>query len=144
MLKGGYDRHVWDLPPRLGVRSSLVGWLTELFFITGLCVTKVSILLFFRRLIDGSYQRALSFSIIGAILFTTAYWIAFLFFLIFACDPVDAAWKSSDIAWRGKYRCASRRIMDPVNGILSAFSDAYSIGSTNTISFPNFFPTDTY
>jgi hypothetical protein len=85
------------------------------------------VLLFFRRLIDRSHSPWISKLIWGAITFTTAYFFAFFFFLIFACDPINAAWKSLNITWTSKYQCADRHIVDPLNGVFSVFSDVYSM-----------------
>jgi hypothetical protein len=124
---GGLDRHVWDVHPEECTKSGLVAWATELMFLTSLCLTKISVLLFFRRLIDRSHSPWISKAIWGAIAFTVAYFFAFFFFLVFACDPVNAAWRSLNITWTGKYQCADRHIVDPLNGVFSVFSDIYSL-----------------
>ncbi|TID22645.1 hypothetical protein E2P81_ATG01771 [Venturia nashicola] len=123
----GLDRHVWDLLPEECVRSGLMAWCTEIFFLTGLCLTKISVLLFFRRLIDGSHSPLIKKSIWAAIGFIVAYYASFLSFLIFACNPTDATWKSLNIGWTGKYKCADREVVDPLNGVFSVLSDFYSI-----------------
>jgi hypothetical protein len=123
----GMDRHVWDLRPAEGSKSGLVAWATEILFLTSLCLTKISVLLFFRRLIDRSHSPWISKSIWGAIAFTVAYFFAFFFFLVFACNPIDAAWKSLNITWTGKYKCIDRSVVDPLNGVFSVVSDAYSM-----------------
>jgi len=70
----------------------------------------------------------ISYSITGAIVFIIAYFLAFTIFLIFVCDPISAVWKSLNITYTGKYKCQSRKAVDPTNGALSVFSDVYSLG----------------
>ncbi|KAE9966860.1 hypothetical protein BLS_007249 [Venturia inaequalis] len=123
----GLDRHVWDLLPEECVKSGLMAWAIEILFLACLSLTKISVLIFFRRLIDRSHSPWISKSIWAAIAFTVAYFFSFLLFLLFACDPTDATWKSLDIGWTGKYKCADRHVVDPLNGVFSVFSDAYSI-----------------
>jgi hypothetical protein len=125
--QAGINRHVWDLRPEECTKAGLVAWATEVLFLTSLCLTKFSVLLFFRRLIDRSHSPWISKAIWGAIAFTIAYFFAFFFFLVFACDPINSAWKSLNITWLGKYKCADRHVVDPLNGVFSVFSDAYSM-----------------
>lgn len=123
----GIDRHLWDLHPAECVKSGLMAWSTEILFLTSLCLTKISVLLFYRRLIDRSHSPWISKSIWLAIIFTLIYFFSFLLVLIFSCNPTEATWKSLDLAWTGKYTCADRQVVDPLNGVLSIFSDVYSM-----------------
>jgi hypothetical protein len=133
ILDAGLDRHFWDVLPSLAGKGGLVTWLTEILFLCSLCCTKISVLLFFRRLGSKSYCRTLSWAINGGVLFIIAYWLAFFFFFIFACDPVEAAWKSMNVTWPVRYKCVSKKIADPLNGILSVFTDIYAIAITVVI-----------
>lgn len=54
----GLDRHIWDVPPSEFENVALVGWLAEIAFVVSTCCTKISALLFFRRLTQGSINRA--------------------------------------------------------------------------------------
>ncbi|QDS68591.1 hypothetical protein FKW77_000730 [Venturia effusa] len=123
----GLDRHVWDLHPAECAKSGLMAWSTELLFLSSLTLTKISVLLFFRRLIDRSHSPWISRSIWAAMAFTLAYFFSFFLFLMLACNPTYATWKSLDITWTGSYRCVDRNLVDPLNGVFSVFSDAYSI-----------------
>jgi hypothetical protein len=63
----------------------------------------------------------------ASIIFTAAYFISFFLVLVFACNPIDAAWKSLNIEWTDKYTCLDRHQLDPLNGVFSIFSDVYSM-----------------
>jgi hypothetical protein len=104
---------------------SQAAWAAEGLFLTSTCLTKVSILLFYRRLVDRSYSKRIQNVIYGFIALTAVYFFAFLFFLLFACDPVSAAWKSLDIGYAVSYKCSSRKTMDILAGAISVISDAY-------------------
>lgn len=55
--KYGMDRHIWDVFPTNFEYIALVGWLAEISFIVSTGCTKVSVLLFFRRLTEGSITK---------------------------------------------------------------------------------------
>lgn len=121
------DKHIWDQDPKKTGTGGLVAWVIEILFISSLTLTKISVLLFFRRLIDGSYSRWVSRAIWFAVAFTIAYFVSFFLFLVFVCKPVEASWKSLDLTWTTKYSCATRSVPDEMVGILSVFSDIYSM-----------------
>lgn len=51
------DRHIWDVLPTKFVSIAFVGWLAQLAFLISTCSTKVSVLLFYRRLTKGTYNK---------------------------------------------------------------------------------------
>ena len=55
--KYGMNRHIWDVHSSTFEYTALIGWAAELAFITSTCCTKVSVLLFFRRLTEGTFNR---------------------------------------------------------------------------------------
>jgi hypothetical protein len=86
-------------------------------FSTGL--TKVSILLFYRRLVSGSVSRTFVWALFASIFSVVVYMITFEITLIFGCRPVDAYWNEIDPTWRtlnvGKYVC-----LDEVKALYAA------------------------
>jgi hypothetical protein len=76
-------------------------------FATGL--TKISILLFYRRLVSGSISRIFYWTIIAIIISVVAYTVTFEFTLIFGCRPINAYWNEVNPIWRtlnaDKYFC---------------------------------------
>jgi hypothetical protein len=121
------DKHVWDTPPSKASNGGLLAFVLEQLFLGSLTFTKISVLLFFRRLIDRSYSKWISRAIWIAIAFTIAYWLAFSLFLVFACNPVEASWKSLNLKWNVPYHCVDRDVVDPLVGALSVFSDIYAM-----------------
>jgi len=92
--KYGADRHVYDVRLALFEPLTRSGWIAEIIFLVATGCTKVSVLLFYRRLVEGTYSRTWKYATIAAIIFTTAYCVAFFFVLIFNCSPTDAYWRS--------------------------------------------------
>ncbi|KAF2419045.1 hypothetical protein EJ08DRAFT_44725 [Tothia fuscella] len=124
---GGFDRHVWDIPSNQAVSTGFVAWSAEALFLTSTCLTKVSILLFYRRIMERSYSRTIQWAIYVAIASTVIYFFAFFTILVFACTPVDSAWKSMNLLYRKPYHCVNRREMDALAGVFSVVSDAYAL-----------------
>jgi hypothetical protein len=114
------SNHITDL-------SAQIAWFCEGLFVLSSCLTKISILLFYRRLIERAYSRAMQLTIYIAIALTVAYFIIFYSFLIFVCNPSRAVWESLNISYREPYQCINRREADPLAGIISVVSDAYAL-----------------
>ncbi|KAK3110209.1 hypothetical protein LTR53_015732 [Teratosphaeriaceae sp. CCFEE 6253] len=108
----GLDRHIW---------------LQEFAFLVATCCTKISVLLFYRRLVQGTFSKRWRLATIGAILFTACYCISFSLALILNCRPTEAYWKSFSLAYTADYTCADTRNLNPLSGALSVFSDFYSV-----------------
>lgn len=104
---------------------SKAAWAAEGLFLTSTCLTKISILLFYRRLVDRSYSERIQRVVYGLIALTVAYFVGFLAFLLFSCEPINSNWLSLDIAYAVPYQCISRRITDTMAGVISVISDAY-------------------
>lgn len=81
-VKYGTDRHTWDVPVPIFEHTALMAWLAEFSFLFSTCCTKISILLFYRRLVEGTYSRRWRWATIGGIIFLVIYCAAFLLVLI--------------------------------------------------------------
>lgn len=104
-----------------------VGLISEVMFLLSSSCTKISILLFYRRLVDRSYSKWIQWSIYIAIGFTMVYLLAISLFLATFCSPTASAWQSLDLNYSKAFRCADRAVVDPLVGVISAFSDIYAI-----------------
>jgi hypothetical protein len=84
---------------------------TDSLYVISTGLTKISIMLFYRRMASGTvstnFQRAVHFSI-G---FVIAYMIIFQFTIWFGCRPTNALWNQVDPSWafehEGTYSCDS-------------------------------------
>lgn len=81
----------------------------ECTYILATGLTKISILLFYRRLVTGSISSGFVWAIRASIFSVAAYIITFESTLIFGCTPINAYWHEVNIIWRasneGKFRC---------------------------------------
>lgn len=127
-VRYGTDRHTWDVPPDEFEYSAFLGaFLSEIAFLISTCCTKVSILLFYRRLTNGTYSKKWKWATIAAIVFTIVFCLAFMFVLIFQCRPTEAYWKSLTFTYTKDFTCSNTKILNPISGGLSVVSDFYSV-----------------
>ena len=126
-IRYGADRHVWDVPFDEFEKTALMAWLGELAFIVSTSCTKVSVLLFYRRLVKGTFSKRWKWATIAAIIFTIIYCLAFNLALVFNCRPTEAYWKAFSMTYTADYHCANTKPLNPVSGVLSVVSDFYSV-----------------
>ena len=127
-VRYGTDRHTWDVPFDEFENSALFGaFLAEIAFLISTCCTKVSILLFYRRLTEGTYNKKWKWATVAAIVFTIVFCLAFMLVLIFQCRPTDAYWKSLTFTYTQDFHCSNTKILNPISGSLSVVSDFYSV-----------------
>ncbi|KAF2769944.1 hypothetical protein EJ03DRAFT_361580, partial [Teratosphaeria nubilosa] len=90
-------------------------------------VSQVSVLLFYRRLTQGTISKRWKYAIIGAIAFTVLYGIAFVLSLVFTCKPTASYWEAFSGKYTKDYTCANTTALNPLSGALSMFSDLYAV-----------------
>lgn len=90
--------------------------------LSGTSLTKVSILLFYRRLVDGVFSRRLKWSIWSAILFVVLFTIGFMAFTLAECTPVQSSWEALDPAYHEAHKCISPRHIQVISIIFCALS----------------------
>jgi hypothetical protein len=123
------DRHIWDISPGKREPLALCLWLAEFAFLVCGGFTKVSVLLFYRRLVDGTYSKLWRWLVLFAIGFTVAYTIAFCVMLLINCTPTEAYWKAFDpvYATTQQYTCLDTKIINTLAGVFAAASDLYAV-----------------
>ncbi|KAI6816855.1 hypothetical protein KC332_g10210 [Hortaea werneckii] len=63
--QGLVSRHVWDIYPTKFVQVVFTSWLAQMTFAWGTGFVKISVLLFYRRIQSGAFNRPLSFLFLG-------------------------------------------------------------------------------
>ncbi|QIW97513.1 hypothetical protein AMS68_003031 [Peltaster fructicola] len=128
-MQYGGDRHVWDIPSSYFVPAIRNAWIAQLIYLISTTCVKVSVLLFYRRLVAGTYSKRWKYATIAAIWFTVGYCVAFIFVLIFGCNPTYAYWMSYDAAWLStqQFTCVDAAPANLWAGILSVVSDVYAV-----------------
>ena len=104
-----------------------VAWSSEIFFQISSCLIKISILLFYRRLVQRTTSRLMQMAIYFAISFTVVYMIATVTVLFVVCLPTSSYWESLDVSYTKPYKCINTTVIDPLIVALSVFSDTYSL-----------------
>ncbi|KAL1876951.1 hypothetical protein Daus18300_002558 [Diaporthe australafricana] len=94
----------WYVSPRDLTYSLKLFYVSELFYVTVLSLTKISILFFFLRIFPNERFRLCCWIVMGWIAVSSA---VFLFVGMFQCMPVDAIWRSWDGAYPGNYHCVN-------------------------------------
>lgn len=101
-------------------------------------MTKISILLFYRRLAIGTISNRFIYTIYAAIAFVIAYFITFNLTLFLHCRPFESFWKQSDLKWYFKHKgsdtkkadfiCTSESADLIASGIVSILQDFIAVG----------------
>lgn len=122
------DRHIWDVEPDKRQYQVLYMWLGQFsFLVCGGC-TKVSILFFYRRLVEGTYSKRWTWLVWAAIAFTIAYTVAFCIMLLVNCSPTEAYWKAFDPTYPpNSFTCLNTSAINTITGVCAAVSDVYSV-----------------
>jgi hypothetical protein len=61
--------------------------------------TKISILLFYRRVVAGTISSGFLLAVHISMFSVVAYMVTFLFTVFFNCRPVSAMWNQVDLTW---------------------------------------------
>ncbi|KIW06061.1 uncharacterized protein PV09_03234 [Verruconis gallopava] len=128
----GYDRHIWDIDPADAPNAIKYGFVISILYVWSTSLTKLSILLFYRRLVAGTYSKRYRYSIWIALAALVTYTIVIFALIMTTCFPLDAVWMKVVPAWvKGHdYRCASNRAViatSYASGILSVVTDFYTV-----------------
>ena len=102
-------------------------WLIEIFFFTSTCFIKISILLFYRRLVAGQHTNRFKAAVWIALLYNIFYTMIFFVLLFTDCQPLEARWKQFDPRYTVTFHCLSQKILAPLSGGLSCLSDLFSV-----------------
>lgn len=144
----GFDRHVWDSSIPTLVQGRKVIWpscvyiyvqlLTvvqitmalEALYMISTSTTKISILLFYRRLTDGTISRGFMIIVYAAITFVALYFVIFFIILFLSCRPIYAFWQQVDITWeiQNKYHCINEEADLVAAAIVSVIQDFIACG----------------
>jgi hypothetical protein len=120
-------RHVWDIPIPHFENIVLIAWIGEFSFLwTGGC-TKISVLLFYRRIVGAPYTKRWKWAIIAAITFTASWTLAFIVMLFVNCQPMDAYWKAFNPNYNEQFTCVDTTIINLIAGIFAIAGDLYAV-----------------
>lgn len=85
----GWRNHIYNLPPPTVAKALKLLWISELFFTWSLCFTKLSVCVFYLRLLNTRLYRRIIYICMAVV----ALWaFGFSAGIIAQCNPVKAAW----------------------------------------------------
>jgi hypothetical protein len=122
-------RHVWDVEPDERSNVVLCMWLGQVAFLLCGFFTKVSILLFYRRLVADVCSLRYKWMIWIAIAFTVVYTAVFGILLLTNCTPLEAYWRAFDFkyALTANYTCIQTKSINAIAGVCAVVSDCYAV-----------------
>jgi hypothetical protein len=114
------------LPGEILTIHPQVSWLSQFTVVFSQSCTKISILLFYRRLAAGSLTKTFVWSIRIGIWYNVLYTTAFLLTIVFMCNPVDSYWQQFALTYHEKFKCGQEQLSLPASGAFSVLSDFYA------------------
>ncbi|KAE9987502.1 hypothetical protein EG328_002487 [Venturia inaequalis] len=130
----GLDRHIWDVPPSQWANGAEYSFIMAGLFVWSSALTKISILLFYRRLVVGTASIRFKRAVWAGIIIIVTFSIILFALLFTACTTLEAHWMRLDPHYinthRGKYTCSSVEKSQAVaqfGGALSVITDFYTV-----------------
>ncbi|KAI4650544.1 hypothetical protein J4E93_002900 [Alternaria ventricosa] len=93
LVKNGLGRDIWTLKADQITNVLFYYFLGEIFYVTGLGVSKISILFFYLRVFPAKSFRILTYSVMGV---CGVYTIVFFVVTLMQCRPISMAWDQWD------------------------------------------------
>jgi hypothetical protein len=72
----------------------------EIVYIAATGLTKISILLSYRRIVDSPIPRKLKWAARASISFVAMYMVTWIFATLLGCRPIDSYWLAVNSSWR--------------------------------------------
>lgn len=104
------DWYFVQATPSSGCLSNVctqVTWLSQYCVIIGSSSTKISILLFYRRLAANSYTKSFLWAVRLGILYNALYCFGFMLYIVVECRPLVAYWQKFSTQWNEKFTCGN-------------------------------------
>ncbi|QDS73569.1 hypothetical protein FKW77_001161 [Venturia effusa] len=99
----------------------LITMLISATYVVSTSLTKISILLFYKRLSEGAVSKGFRFAVRLCIGFVVAYMVTFLATLFLTCRPINSYWNQVSIPWaRSHEEGVDYRCFDEAADILAA------------------------
>ncbi|KAF2673229.1 hypothetical protein BT63DRAFT_451264 [Microthyrium microscopicum] len=128
----GFDKHVWDNKNSTLVKSRQMTMALEALYMISTVTTKISILLFYRRLATGTISNSFLYCVYGSIGFVGLYFFVFWINLFVGCHPLEAYWMQVDLQWNalnmGKYQCFDEGLNVTIAAVFSVIQDCIACG----------------
>jgi hypothetical protein len=104
-----------------------MGLITNIFYFMSTMCVKVSVLLFYRRLLNPFHNKWLLNALWAAIVFVVLSSLIFCFVVLAACNPVDALWKQWNPGYTSDFHCKNWSVIGPLSSAFSVLSDLVTV-----------------
>jgi hypothetical protein len=123
----GLDRHTWDVKLQWYTGAALMGWIAQVLMLSSTCATKLSVLLFYCRMVKDIGRWV--YAIWIALGFTICYFVGILLAYCLICQPLEAYWRSYDLIhpYTKPFQCVDGNALSICVGVLSVISDLYAV-----------------
>jgi hypothetical protein len=115
----GWGEHAWDVPLHIREHALLASWITEIILTAGLTLTKLSLCIFYLRLLEGTNSGASRRIILTLMVVIMVWGSGFTVAIALQCRPVKAVFK---INYPGE-RCVDTRVGLVVHAVVDIFTD---------------------
>ncbi|KIW06153.1 uncharacterized protein PV09_03315 [Verruconis gallopava] len=126
LSKYGWNRHAWDIPLDMLYSARKVGFCVQIFYLLSTVATKISILLFYRRL-TSRVSTAYLWVIYGSIAFVASFAMAGVITMFVGCRPLSAYWLQVNPLWfsanQGKFFCYNEGVYIVIAASISMVTD---------------------
>ena len=101
----------------------------EIVYIVATGLTKISILLSYRRIVDNPISRKLKWAARASILFVAMYMVTWIFAIFLGCHPLDSYWLAVNSNWRKAnvrgvdWQCYNEGVSTTVANVVSISQD---------------------
>jgi hypothetical protein len=100
----------------------------EALYLTSTAATKISILLFYRRLSTGTVSNGFLYSVYAAIAFVAVYYFIFMINLFVGCQPIESFWLQVNPFSQDKYHCINEATNMIAAAAISVVQDFLACG----------------
>jgi hypothetical protein len=106
-----------------------MAWILQVLFLWSMTFIKLSALMFYRRLVQGSCSKRFKYTIWGAMCALVFSTFALFFLFITTCSPVEAYWRQVFPTYR-KFTCRSQKsllVINEASAAVNVITDIYSL-----------------
>ena len=121
-LPNGLGQDIWKVPFEDITRFIRFFYVMEIIYLAEVALLKLSLLFFYIRIFPGGAVRRLLW---GTVAFVSVFGVVFVSTAIFQCAPIDAYWRSWDVAYQG--RCLDINAIAWSNAAISIALDVWML-----------------
>ena len=127
--------HSWNVRPQSSVWAGKLGFAAFMLLVWGNLLTKMSILLFYRRIVNRSYSRVLQWAIYAVMGIVVASLVGLMLGQILLCRPISAYWEGLSILYDHPDACGSFKAFNDSASCVLIVSDILTLAIPPLVIF---------